>query len=125
MAPEPMLTITVRAQDGPVPPDTSLRVTWSVGEEPIFRLDDPSTWKTLEDANVVCDVDRTQPPPEDLPALSCQLWTNGPTRVEVQATGYQAYDETLTPGSSELCEGPVPKHVDIEIVREQDAGPLP
>jgi len=121
--PEPLLTITVRAQDGPLPPDLTLLVTWSAGQEPTFRLADPSTWKTLDEANLVCDVDRAAPPPTDLAALSCQLWTHGPAAVEVKAEGYSRYEETLTPATSEACEGPVPKHVDIELSREMEGGP--
>lgn len=121
--PEPLLTITVRAQDGPLPPDIAIRVTWSAGEEPVFKLDEPSSWKTLEEANLVCDVDPSAPPPTDLAALSCQLWTNGPAAVEIKAEGYVTFEETLTPEMSEVCEAPVPKHVDIEITRDADAGP--
>ncbi|HSN96932.1 MAG TPA: hypothetical protein VLS89_01500 [Candidatus Nanopelagicales bacterium] len=121
IAPEALFTITVRAVDGLVPEDTTIRVTWSVGEEPLFELDDPGTWKTLDQANLVCDVDPAAPP-EDLAELHCQIWSNGPTRVEVSADGYAPYDETLTPMMSELCEGPVPQEVRIELAREQDGG---
>lgn len=121
-APEALLTITVRAKDGPVPPDTQIRVTWSVGEEPLFELDDPTTWKTLDQANLVCEVDGAAPPPTDLPALSCQIWSNGPTRVEVSAMGYLPYDETHTPMTSERCEGPIPTAVEIELARDMDGG---
>jgi hypothetical protein len=59
----PNLTLTVRADEGPVPPDTRIRVRWSAADEPEFALDAPGTWKTLDDGvNVVCAVDRTAPP---------------------------------------------------------------
>jgi hypothetical protein len=120
----PNLTLTVRADEGPVPPDTRIRVRWSAADEPEFALDAPGTWKTLDDGvNVVCAVDRTAPPPTDLPALVCELWTNGATHVEVLAKGYVTRDETFTPDTSEDCSGPVPTDVAVELKRDADAGP--
>src|SRR5690606_17663233 len=56
-APVPLFTITIHAPSGPLPPNTTLNVTWSAGEEPEFKLSDATTWKTLDDdANVVCEV---------------------------------------------------------------------
>lgn len=123
-APVPLFTITIHAPSGPLPPNTTLNVTWSAGEEPEFKLSDATTWKTLDDdANVVCEVDRSAPPPVDLEALVCHLWTSGATRVEITAQGFEPYDETLTPRPSERCEGFVPKDVDIQLVPAADAGP--
>ncbi|WP_434042117.1 MULTISPECIES: hypothetical protein [Sorangium] len=119
---EAMFTITVRAPGGPVPPDTTVRVAWSAGEEPVFVLDDPTTWKTLEEANLVCAVDRAKPPPEALEALVCELWTAGVARVEISGTGYEDLEQTLTPVMSEACEGFIPQKVDIELVPAVDGG---
>jgi hypothetical protein len=120
--PTPMFTLTITAADGPVPPDTRLKVTWSCCEEPELVLADPSTYKTLDDANIVCDLDATKPPPTDLPALVCRLWTSGPTKVEVRAMGYEEHDETYSPEQSERCEGPVPRAIAVELARNGDAG---
>jgi len=121
--PQPLFTLTVTAEGGPVPADTSVRVTWSVGEEPAFVLGDPSTWKTLDDnVNVVCNVDHGQPPPKDLKALVCQLWTTGATEVEVAATGFQTHDETFTPKQIDECDKPIPSDVAIALLPELDAG---
>lgn len=120
--PEAMLHLSIDAEGGTVPPDTMLEVTWSAGKEPIFRLDDPSTWKTLDEGNVVCEVDATKPPPTDLATLVCHLWTSGPTRVVVSATGFAAHDETFSPKTVERCEGPVPTEVGVTLRRPEDAG---
>jgi hypothetical protein len=106
-----------------VPPDTSLLVTWSTGEEPEFRLDDPSTWKTLEqNTNFVCDVERDAAPPTDLDELVCELWTSGATKVEANASGYLKAEQTFTPAEREGCDGPVPSDITVELQRDLDAG---
>src|SRR5688500_16552272 len=115
----PLITLTIRADEGPVPPDTRLRVSWSAGEEQEFRLDDPETWATLDESNVVCDVDRDAGPPDALSALVCELWTNGATRVVVSADGYVTRDETFTPEFDDECDLPVPAQVAVEL-REDD-----
>lgn len=102
--PEPQFILEIRVDDGPVPVDTRVSAQWSAAEEPPFVLSDPTTWKTLDDSvNLVCMVDRTMPPPTDLPMLVCELWTSGPVNLLVEATGYVAYDETLKPVMNELC----------------------
>jgi len=122
MTPLPMFTVTISTEEGTVPPDTSLTVTWSEGQEPIFQLNQPSTWSISEEANVVCDVDPSQPPPTDLTALVCRLWTSGATEIEVKAEGYSRHTETLVPMQSEECEGPIPKEVEVTLTLEMDAG---
>ena len=67
-------------------------------------------------------VDRAQPPPEALEALVCELWTAGVTRVEISGTGYDDFEQTLTPVMSEECEGFLPRKVDIELVPAVDGG---
>jgi hypothetical protein len=125
MTPLPMFTVTISTEGGTVPPDTSLTVTWSEGQEPVFKLDEPSTWSMSEEANVVCDVDSSKPPPTDLPALVCRLWTSGATEIEVKAEGYSRHIETLVPMQSEECEGPVPKEVEVKLMLDMDSGPPP
>lgn len=118
-----MFTLTIKAIDGLVPPDTSLEVAWSAGTEPIFKLNEPSTWKTLEQGtNVVCDVDSSSPPPEALPALVCRLWVSGAAQILILAKHYQPYADTLVPTMSEECHGPIPSDVTVEILPDVDAG---
>jgi hypothetical protein len=103
-------------------------VTWSFGEEPEFKLDDPATWRTLEqNSNVVCHVDRDAAPPTDLDELVCELWTSGATNVKVGATGYlkngeDGQGDTFQPAEREGCDGPVHSDVKVELLRDPDAG---
>jgi hypothetical protein len=122
-APEALFSVTVRTADGePLPADTTVTVRWSVGEEPSFVLDDPNTWKTLDDGvNAVCEVgggggDSTL-------ELRCELWTSGATEVEVTATGYLDLEKTLTPASKEGCDQPVPSEEELELLPDPDAKP--
>lgn len=113
--PAPAFVLTIRAAaGGPVPPDTTLRVTWSAGEEPEFHLDDPTTWATLETSNLVCDVDPTAPPPVDLPALTCALWTASPCEIRVTAKGFEPHEHTYSAMPSGECN-PEPTAVEIEM----------
>jgi hypothetical protein len=126
VGPQPSFTLAISAQDGVLPNDTSLEVMWSAGSEPIFKLNEPTTWGTPEQgANVVCDVDPASGPPDDLTELRCHLWTSGPTAIEVKAKGYDTHEETLVPMQSEQCEGPVPTEAAIKLLREVDAGDDP
>lgn len=120
--PVAMLILDIKAAGGPVPMDTTLAVSWSAGAEPSFTLDDPKTWSTLDDANLVCDVDPQQPPPTDLVELWCQLWTSGVTHVKVTAHGYAPYESMLKPKYSTACKGPVPTTVKVTLAPLPDAG---
>lgn len=121
--PQPLFELRISAKDASVPTDTTVTVSWSAGQEPAFVLSDPTTWKTLDDmVNVVCDVDHGEPPPTDLKELVCHLWTSSTTEVEVRATGWQSYSDTLQPEHSDLCDGPVPKSVAVILEREADGG---
>ena len=123
--PEALFTITVTSEDDEriLPPDTTVTVRWSAGEEPAFVLGDPATWKTLEDgSNLVCDVDHDQPAPTDLTELHCELWTAGATEVEIQAEGYLDYLDTLTPLEKEDCDLPVPSEHELPLETDPEAG---
>lgn len=120
--PVALLNLIIAGPSGHVPPDTSLVVSWSAGEEPAFCLDDPKTWMTLADANVVCDVDPGAPPPENLPELVCHLWTSGATHVEVRADGHAPYGATLKPKYSSICKGHVPTDVHVALAVQPDGG---
>lgn len=119
LPPTALYTLVIRAEEGPLPSDTTLEVRWSAGDEPVFVLDDQSTHLTLEDgSNVVCDVPDT-PKPE---SLTCELWTSGATEVEVTATGYDDHVETLTPDKMEDCDEPIPSETEIVLVEKMDMG---
>jgi hypothetical protein len=125
MGPQAMFDLTITAHDGSVPLSTTLDVSWSAGEEPRFSLDDPSTWKTIDQANVVCDIDATKPPPDQLPALVCHLWTTGATNVVVMAKGYTTFEMTYASTFSDHCKALVPTAVSVELAPapKDDAGP--
>jgi hypothetical protein len=114
--PQPSFELTITTSNGPVPLDTSVEVTWSAGPEPVFMLANPTSWKTLAEANIVCDVNPMKPPPTDLMALTCTLWTSGATEVDVQAPGYVTYAKTLTPTISARCDRQVPAPVTVELM---------
>lgn len=121
--PEALFTLKVRAKDGPLPPDTSVRVKWTAGEEPVFVLSDKDTWKTLDDgSNMQCDVDHDAPVPADLEELRCELWTSSATEIEVTAIGYVSVEQTAQPMEVEGCDEPVPSVVEIELLVDLDAG---
>lgn len=126
MTPQPVFTVTISTAEGAaLPSDTSLMVTWSEGEEPVFQLNDQSTWSTSDEANVVCLVDPEEPPPTDLTALVCHLWTSGATEIEIKAEGYSRHNETLVPMLSEKCDAPIPTEVSVTLAVEMDGGPPP
>jgi hypothetical protein len=110
-----MLNLHIQATSGPVPADTKVSVSWSAGAESPFELDDPKTWASLADGNVICDVDNNAPPPKDLAELVCHLWTSGATHVDVRAWGYVPFSKTLKPTTVEACKGPVPMDVPIQL----------
>lgn len=115
MGPQAMYDVTIKAADGPLPLSMTIDVSWSAGQEPRFELDNPSTWKTIDEANLVCDIDMSKPPPEDLKELVCHLWTTGATDMVVKAKGYTVYDKTYTSTYSEHCMKLVPTAVSVEI----------
>jgi hypothetical protein len=125
--PEPQFVLEIRAEMGPVPRDTRVVVQWSAADEPAFVLSDPTTWKTLDDSvNLVCNVDRTKPPPEDLSVLVCELWTSGAVNLFVEGTGYSPHEVTLKPVMNELCEEPMSTTLPIVLYPPvPDAGPPP
>lgn len=116
MTPKPTFTLQIRAKKGePVPPDTTVEVRWSAGVEPVFRLDDPTSWATLETANIVCDLDHDKPPPKNLSSLECDLWTSSPTEVQVSAKGYQPSKGTYSQAATAECS-PDPTPIEVDLV---------
>lgn len=117
--PQALFTIVVAAEnDARLPTDTSIGVRWSAGDEPAFELDDTSTWRSLDESNVVCDVEGD---PTALLELTCELWTSGPTEVTVNGLGYLELVSTLTPQLEEECEGPIPSRSRLVLERDPDA----
>lgn len=125
--PEPQFVLEISAEDGPLPADTRVAAEWSAATEPPFVLSDPTTWKTLDDSvNLVCDVDRSKPPPVDLQLLVCELWTSGAVNLLVQGGGYVDHDETLQSVMDEKCNQPMTSRVSIVLRRPLlDGGPMP
>lgn len=121
MAPLPSFQLVVRAATGALPKDTAVSVLWSAGLEPAFKLDDPTTWKTLAEANIACNLDPKKPP-KDLQELDCEIWTSGATEINVSASGFVPYDMTLTPMTSDLCMHPPPIPVKVMLEHQGDAG---
>lgn len=122
MGPEALFTLTITAESGTLPDDTEVVVSWSAGTEPAFVLDDKSTWKTLEESNLICDVDLDKPPPKHLATLVCHVWSNGATKVDVTASGFTPFEQTFIPAMSEHCHGPVPTTEEVKLIRAEDAG---
>ena len=123
VAVEPQFRLTIRsAAEAPVPADMHLTVEWTGGTE-IFELDDPSTWESSEEANLLCAVDQDAGPPDDLASLLCQLWTEGPIHILVSATGYQPLEQTLQPAEEiEDCDYRPSNDVDVALEPMPDAG---
>lgn len=123
----PQFTLHIQAEGGNLPPDLSLLVIWSAAEEPVFRLNEPMTWgNAAMGSNVLCDVEAPDgQPPENLTEISCTLWTVGPTKIHIEAAGYEPLEQTLVPMQSEDCEMPLPMDIPIVLTRDTDAGPLP
>lgn len=118
--PMPTFTLKVLAQNGgPVPPDTTILVHWSAGDEPPFHLDDPTTWSTLDISNITCDVDADAPPPADLTVLACALWTMSPTEVTVSAEGHITEQHTYTAEPGADCNAePTPIEIELAVDHE-------
>lgn len=113
--PLPTFALSVLAQaGGPLPPDTTVEIRWSAGDEAPFHLDDPTSWPTLDSASFQCDVDPAAPP-LDLEVLSCALWTASPTEVTVSAGGYVTEKHTYMAEPSSDCN-PRPTPIEIELM---------
>jgi len=125
-APEPLFVLDIRAEDGPVPPDTRVMVEWSAGVEPPFVLSDQTTWKTLDDgSNLVCVVPVGATPPVTMTLLPCELWASGAVNVRVEAEGYEPHQATLSAEVSELCGVPMPMEVAVVLMRAKMDGGAP
>ncbi len=116
--PRAAFELAISAETGTVPNDLRMEVEWSAGVEPAFLLDDPSTYASLDRANVICDVDPEKPAPTDLSVLRCDLWTPGVTKLTITAAGYITHEETLKPQQFDDCAQLATKTVDVSLARE-------
>ncbi len=121
--PVPLFVVTISAFEGTLPADTSVLVKWSTGEEPIFLLDDPSSWKTREDgSNLVCDVELDAGAPTELESLRCELWTSGATELVVSGGQLPQHEQTLVPLDVPGCDEPVASDVEVVLGDMPDGG---
>ncbi len=121
--PRPLFVVTMSAAIGSLPPDTTVTVKWSAGQEPDFVLNEPATWLSLEDgSNVVCDVDADAGMPSERMQLRCELWTSGATHVRVSSASLPTHEQTLIPVEVPGCDEPAPQEVDIVLGAVSDAG---
>jgi L-ascorbate metabolism protein UlaG (beta-lactamase superfamily) len=121
--PAPLFTVTIQADPGPLPADTTVVVNWSAGEEPIYVLGDTTTHKTLEDgSNLTCETALGQGGGTPGEVLRCELWTSGTTEVDITASGYVAVSQTLLPAKRDDCDEPMPSEVEIVIDEDQGGG---
>lgn len=116
--PRAAFELAISAETGALPQDLRLEVEWSAGVEPVFLLDDPSTYASLDSANVVCDVDATLPAPTELSVLRCDLWTPGVTKLRISALDYITYEESLMPQQIDDCAQLATKVVKVTLGRE-------
>lgn len=79
----PAFALSLQMQQGPLPADTRLRVSYGSGEE-IFSLAAPSARPRV----LFCVVAATDEASRAPQALACELWTDGPATLEV--TGGEA-----------------------------------
>jgi hypothetical protein len=106
LAPHPNFFVDIRSTgDASLPDDTSIVALWSGGEAGPWVLDDPTTWRSLEASDLVCDIDRANPT-ASLKALHCEVWTTGPTRIRVDAVGFSTFDRTLVPAPLPCAPSP-------------------
>jgi hypothetical protein len=124
----PTFNLVVRADPGPLPPDTRINVRYGGNQD-----GEPYALGVARTAQAVfCDEDTTlggasstgdpssagagaggapnQKPSEDgVLALRCRLYTQGPARLDVTATGYVTiYDQPLSLETKKHCQIPFP-----------------
>lgn len=126
----------VRAEDEPLPPDTRLNVryggnhegeAYALGEkhtpQAVFCNEDTSQGGAGSDpaptAGAAGHDSEADPGSSDVWALRCRLYTQGPARVDVTASGYAPIEEQdLSLADDERCR--VEKVVELKVL--MDAG---
>ena len=124
----PTFNLVVRADPGPLPPDTQINVRYGGNQdgEPyvlgdtrtpqaVFCVEDttlggaPSSGDSSAGATGMGGAPNQTPPDDGVLALRCRLYTQGPARLDVTATGYVAIDDQpLSLDSKKHCQIPFP-----------------
>lgn len=103
-APQPAFKVLLRASNGNLPADTSMEVKFGAGVE-TFELASSDTFlETVRCRLSEVDGGDWDAGTEDVPAVSCDLWTQGAASVKVLATGYPPLEEALTAETGECDE---------------------
>lgn len=84
----PSFRVEITAEEGALPEDVRVEVTYGAGYE-LYALDDSSR----AGKSVLCE---TTEDASGVEAISCELWTSGAASLKVSATGYEPIDETLS-----------------------------
>lgn len=124
----PSFNLVVRAEDGPLPPDTRINVRYGSNQdgEPyqlgqqaspqaVFCEEDTSTGGAPSSAGGAGgEVSETTAEPAGVQALRCRLYTQGPARLDVTATGYEPIErQDLSFDTRDHCQ----IEVDVKLVR--------
>jgi hypothetical protein len=115
----------VRAEDGPLPPDTRINVRYGSNQEgePYVLGQQTSGQAVFCDeagAEGVADGAAGAMSGPGVYVLSCRLYTQGPARLDATATGYEPIDdEPLSLDKNDRCK--VDFNVELER-RRPDAG---
>ncbi len=125
---QPAFHVTLTASDGPLPADTTLRVTYGGQSEEYALLSPPAqpavvycTPQYADDADAAADAD-ADAGTRDVVALSCDLWTQAAATIEVQAADYPKLTADLEPDTNDCGI----KTVDYPLLLDKgDAGTQP
>jgi hypothetical protein len=118
----PSYNLVVHAEEGPLPPDTRINVIYGSNQEgepyalgepgrkqAVFCEEDtvqgggPSEVRTPSDSGGAGGAQGAEPAPgdgaesPDVWALRCRLYTQGPARIDVAATGYEPIEDRKLP----------------------------
>ena len=126
----PNFNLVVTAENGPLPPDTRINVRYGGNQEgepyalgetaapqAVFCVEDTSVGGALgtDEGESVAGVggaasEATEPAiPDNVQALRCRLYTQGPARLDVTASGYEPIDDrALSLERKKRCEVAVP-----------------
>lgn len=125
----PSFNLVVHAGDAPLPSDTRINVRYGSNQEgepyalgqpgrkqAVFCEEDTmrgggpgETAEALGGAVAAGGAGGAQPPPEtpdestDVWSLRCRLYTQGPARVDVTATGYEPVEDRALPFDDDRC----------------------
>lgn len=75
--------LEIAADDGPLPPDTHLRVSYGGSAVESFDLAAPHMG-----SSIFCTADYADASGSRAQSIGCDLWTNGPANLDVWAAGY-------------------------------------